>query len=217
MWGRWRDGGDARWGLGPDEQDGTRGVVDDEPAGPAEASRSEVGAVSVAAEDEQVGIFRGGDDLTLDPSGALQLGAGAPQAVGGNPEELPGRSGGKVLQAGAGVALRLAAAEETGEGAVGDARDVMVGDMEQDDVAALGRVDAGGIDARGPGAFDDPGDYGHGNQPPMMCRDTHSAGTARMSAVGTVSSPSRVNSPRFTSVSWSRTMRRHSRVARDPA
>ena len=142
---------------------------------------------------------------------------GRPEALGGGLEELLSGRGGQLLQAGAGVALGAAAAEQARVGAVGGTGDVAAGDVEQDDIGAFGRVGAGGVDAGRPGAFDDPGDHGHGNQPPMACSEAHSASTARIRAAGTVSSPSRVNSPRSTSVSCSRTMRRHSRVARDPA
>src|SRR5690348_15321766 len=80
-WMRWRgwDGGDAGGGLGPDEQDGAGGVVDDEAAGGAEAAGPEVGAVTVASEDEQVGAFGGGHDFPFDAAGALATGARAPQ------------------------------------------------------------------------------------------------------------------------------------------
>ena len=159
----------------------------------------------------------GGDDLPLDPPGSFQPGTGAPEALGGGPEKLLSGRVGQLLQAGAGVALGAAAAEQARVGAVGGTGDVAAGDVEQDDFGAFGRVDAGGVDTGRPGAFDDPGDHGHGNQqPPMACSEAHRASTARIRAAGTVSSPSRVNSPRSTSVSCSRMMRRHNKVARDP-
>jgi hypothetical protein len=49
---------------------------------------------------------------------------------------LSGR-GGQLLQAGAGVALGAAAAEQARVGAVGGAWDVAAGDVEQDDFGAL--------------------------------------------------------------------------------
>ncbi len=61
---RW-DGGEARRGHGLDQQDGAGGVVDDEPAGRAEASGSEVGAAAVAGYDEQIGAF-GGSEPVVD-------------------------------------------------------------------------------------------------------------------------------------------------------
>jgi site-specific recombinase XerD len=91
------------------------------------------------------------------------------------------------------------------------------GDVQQHDVGTLGRAGAGGVDAGGPGALDDPGDDCHGDQPPMRVSDAHSATTARIRAAGTVATPSRVNSPNSALVLCSRTMRRHNRVAREPA
>jgi hypothetical protein len=135
--GRGRDGGYARRGLGPDQQDGAGGVVDDEAGGGTQALGSRVGAVAVAGEDEQVGAFGGGNDLALDPPGSFQLGAGPAQAVGGGLQELAG-GGGQLLQAGAGVTLGVAAAEQAGVGAAGGTRDVAAGDVEQDDGGAFG-------------------------------------------------------------------------------
>src|ERR1039458_4148677 len=215
---RWRggDGGNARRGLGPDQQDRAGGVVDNEAAGGAQAPGSQAGTVAIAGQDEKVGAFGGGDDLPLDPPGPFQPGTGPPEALGGGPQELLSGGGGQLLQAGAGVAVGTAAAEQARVGAVGGPRDVVAGDVQQDDIGVFTRVGTGGVDTGRPGAFDDPGDHGHGNQPPMACSEAHRASTARIRAAGTVSSPSRVNSPRSTSVSCSRTMRRHSRVASDP-
>src|SRR5258706_3865529 len=55
---------------------------------------------------------------------------------------------------------------------------VVAGDVEQDDGGAFGGVGPGGVDTGRPGAFDDPGDHSHGNQPPMACSEAHSARTA---------------------------------------
>ena len=52
---RGRDGRDARRGLGPDQQDRAGGVIDDEPAGRAQAPGPEAGALAVARHHEQVG------------------------------------------------------------------------------------------------------------------------------------------------------------------
>ena len=99
-------------------------MVDDEAAGGTQAPGSQAGAVAVAGEDEQVGAFGGGDDLPLDPPGSFQPGTGAPEALGGGCEELLGGRGGQLLQAGAGVAVGAAAAEQARVGAVGGAGDV---------------------------------------------------------------------------------------------
>lgn len=122
----WWDGCDARRGHGPDQQNGAGGVVDDEPAGRAEASGSKVGAVAVAGYDEQIGAFGGGDDLPFEASRPFHPGARASQAFGGGVEELGGEGSAEVFQAGAGVALGVAAAEQAGVGAVRDAGDVVV-------------------------------------------------------------------------------------------
>ena len=176
-----------------------------------------MGAVAIAGEDDQVGALGGGHDFPFGAAGALHPGTRAPQAFGCDGEELAGGGGGEVFQAGAGVALRVAAAEQPGVGAAGGARDVGAGDVQQHDAFALGYPGAGGVHAGGPGALDDPGDDGHGDQPPMAASEAHSASTPSSRAAGTASRPRRVNSPRSTSVSCSRTIRRHSSVASDPA
>ena len=212
-----RDGGDAGRGLGPDQQDRAGGVVDDEAGGGTQAPGPQVGAVAVAGEDEEICSLGGGNDFPLGPPGSFQPGAGPPEALGGGLLELLGGLGGQGLDAGAGVALGMAAAEQAGVGAVRGSRGVVAGDVQQDDVGVFGGVGTGGIDAGRPGALGDPGDDDHGNQSPMACSEAHSASTARIRAAGTVSNPSRVNSARPAPVSSSRAIRRHSRVAKDPA
>ena len=101
---RGRDVGGRR-GLGPDQQDRAGCVVDDEAGGGTQAPGSQVGAVAVAGEDEEIGAVGGGGDFPLDPPGSFQPGAGQAQALGGGPEELLSGDGGQLLQAGAGVAL----------------------------------------------------------------------------------------------------------------
>jgi hypothetical protein len=55
-------------------------VIEDEPAGRAEALGSQAGAATVAGEDEQVRAV-GGGDLPLEPPAPLQPGARAGQAL----------------------------------------------------------------------------------------------------------------------------------------
>ena|ERR1700722_13891716 len=191
-------------------------MVDDKASGGTQAPGSQAGTVAVPGKDEEVGAFGRGDDLLLNPHGSFHLGTRPPEALGRSPQELLSGSRGQLLHAGAGVEIRPAAAEEARIGAVGGTGDVVAGDVEQDHIGARWRMSTGGVDTGRPGAFDDPGDHGHGVPPPMRCSDVHSASTARTSAAGTVSSPSRVNSPRSMSVSCARMMRRHSRVAKDP-
>ena len=157
------------------------------------------------------------DDFPFGAAGALAAGAGAPQARRCGGEELAGGGGGEVFQPGAGVALGACAAEQPGVGAAGGAGDLGAGDVQQRDAGVVRCPGAGGVHAGGPGALDDPGDDGHGDQPPMAVSEAHSASTASTRAAGTASRPRRVNSARSTSVSCSRMMRRHSRVASDPA
>jgi len=137
-------------------------VVNDEAAGGAEASWPEMGMVAVPGKDEQLGAFGGGDDLTLDSPGPLDLGTGAAQAIGGRRQELAGGGGGQAFQARAGVALGVAASEQSGERAVRGAGDVVVADVEQDDLDARRGVGAGGVNASGPAALGNPDDNGHG-------------------------------------------------------
>ena len=66
---RGRDAGEAGTGLRPDKQNGAGGVIDDEPAGRAEALGSQAGAVTVAGEDEQV---RAVGDLPFEPPAPLR-------------------------------------------------------------------------------------------------------------------------------------------------
>lgn len=122
-------------------------MVHDEPAVGTETPGSEVGAVAVAGQDEQVGAFGGSDNLPLDPPGSLQPGAGTSQLLGGGLEKLLSGFASQVLQADAGVAFAVAAAKQPGVCAVRGTGDVMAGDVEQHDVRALGRMCAGGFHA----------------------------------------------------------------------
>lgn len=157
---RWWDGGEVRHGHRPDQQDGTGGVVDDESAGRAQALGSKVGAVAVAGHDEQIGACGGSDDFPVDASRPFHPAAPASQAFSGGVEELGGEGSAEVFQAGAGITVGVAAAEQTGVGAVRDAGCVGAAYVQQDKVGVGGGVPAGGIDAGRPGTFDNPDNYG---------------------------------------------------------
>jgi len=53
-------------------------MIDDEPAGGAQAFRAKAGAVAVASQDQKGGALGRGDDLALDSPRAFQPGTGAP-------------------------------------------------------------------------------------------------------------------------------------------
>ena len=142
------------WGharrIGPDQQDGAGGVVDDETAGRAEAARAEVGVVAVAGEHEQVGAFSGGDDFPFDAAGALMRVQGRPSrpaASGGAVPRMRSRGG----PAGGQGRVRDMRGRATGVGATGDTGDLGGGDVQQRNVASPARG-AGGVDAGRPGA-----------------------------------------------------------------
>jgi arsenical pump membrane protein len=149
---------------------------------------------------------------------ATDLDAGAQAPPTAEPREVPVFALATVACALAGFVLTSALGVNPAWAAFAGAAVLAVrADVQQHDVGALGRVGADGVDTGGPGALDDPGDDGHSDQPPMKVSEARSATTASIRAAGTAATPSRVNSPSSTSVSWSRTIRRHSRVAREPA
>ena len=192
-------------------------MVDHETRRVAQAPRAQAPAVAVTRADEQVGVLCGVDDLALDAAVAVAAGDLATvQPAGGGGEQVRGGVLGESLHLVAGVAPGPAASEQSGEGPVGGFGDIAAGDVQQRDAGISGGVGAGGVDGGLPGALGDPHEHGHA-QPPIACSIAHSATVAATSVAGTVSRPSRVKSPRSASVSCSRRMRRHSRVASDPA
>src|SRR5580704_3470819 len=215
---RGRNRAGARGFPRPYQQYRARGVVDDEPAGRAEALRAEPGVVAVPGQHEQVGALGRRDDLALHAPTPFHGGARAAQGPRRGPEQFCGRRGAELGQPRAGIAIPpWPAAEQAGVGAVRRGRNVSAGDVQQHDVRIVRRELAGRVDAGGPRALDDPGDHGH-RHPPITFRPAHSATVARTRPAGTVSRPSLVNSARSGS-SWpcSRSTRRHSRVASEPA
>src|SRR5579875_2643923 len=76
-------------------------------------------------------------------------------------QEICGRGCLLLLDLAAGIALRVAAAEQTGIGAVRGARRLRAGDVQQDDLSLGGSMLPGRVHARLPGALHDPGDDGH--------------------------------------------------------
>jgi hypothetical protein len=83
------NGGDARGGFGPDQQDRAGGVIDDEPRGLAEALGSEPGPVAVPGQDEQVFAGRRGHRFPFEVPVALEPVARAAASAGGA-EQLAG-------------------------------------------------------------------------------------------------------------------------------
>jgi hypothetical protein len=64
----WRgNGGDVGRGPGPDQLNRTRGVIDDEPDGLAQAPRAEPRPVAVPGHDEQIRLRRGHYHGMADP------------------------------------------------------------------------------------------------------------------------------------------------------
>jgi hypothetical protein len=60
---------DARWLVWPHQQHGTRGVVDYEASGVAQAVRTETGTVTVAGHNQEVDALGDcGDNFALNPS-----------------------------------------------------------------------------------------------------------------------------------------------------
>jgi len=92
------EGGGGGCGLGPDQQHGAWGVVDDEAAGGAEAARPWVGVVAVAGQDEQVSAVGGGHDFAFGAAAAFAGGAGAAQPRRRGGQQLFGGRGGHALQ-----------------------------------------------------------------------------------------------------------------------
>ncbi len=79
----WRRGYrlDVGWLVRPDQQNRTRGVVDNEARGRTQAVGPQTRAVTVARDYEKIGILGGANDFALDPSLAMdQLGTLAAKA-----------------------------------------------------------------------------------------------------------------------------------------
>lgn len=98
-----------------------------------------MGAVAVAGEDQQAGVFGGGDHLPFNVPGALEPGTRTAQPLGRGPEQVLGGLGSDVLDPAAGVSLRVAAAEQARVGAVRRRGDVLGCDVQQYQVGAGGR------------------------------------------------------------------------------
>src|SRR5206468_3224797 len=94
-WGRviWRRGnaGDAGRGPGPDQQNRTRGVIDDEPGDLAEALRAESAPVAVPGHDEQVRLGRCRHHGPFGPTGDLEPLAILPEPGRGRREQFARR------------------------------------------------------------------------------------------------------------------------------
>jgi len=103
MWRR-GNGGDVGSGLGPDQQNRTRGVIDDEPGGLAQAPGAEPAPVAVPGRDEQIRLSRGcyhgpfGATLNVEPL------ARPPEPARGGREQFARRGRRHLLQPGRRVA-----------------------------------------------------------------------------------------------------------------
>ena len=113
-------------------------MIDDEAADRSQAAGPEVGAVTVAGEDQQVGPYRGGHNFPFDAAGALHAGARALQTLRRSGQQLLGGGGGQVFKAGTRVALGAGAAEQSCVGAVCRPRRFGARDMQQYDLGTLG-------------------------------------------------------------------------------
>ncbi len=80
MW-RQGNGADAGSGPGSDQQNRTRGMIDDEPAGLAQALRAEPGPVAVPGHDEQVRPRRGRHHDPFGATSNIEPIAGPPRLV----------------------------------------------------------------------------------------------------------------------------------------
>jgi len=95
VWVRRRDGRHPRCFVGPDQQDGTGGVVDDEAGRWAKAGRAEARAVAVAGDYQEVGGLGGLDDFAFwAAAGRLEVGLAAELGLGGGEQVVGGLTGG---------------------------------------------------------------------------------------------------------------------------
>src|SRR6266545_370404 len=187
--------------VGPYQQHLAGSVVHHEAGCGAEAARSQPGAVAVAGGHQQVGAGGLLHHLALDPPGAEHPPRRAAEPAGGGLQQLGGGGLGEGGDPPARVAARAAATEQSEVPSTSQISTFMP--------SLLGEGD-------GPTTRAAPGRAPRPDQGPSQRRATQRASVAHSRAAGTVSAPSRRNSPTGGSASRARSARRHSSVASEP-
>jgi CO dehydrogenase maturation factor len=146
-------------GHGPDQQHRTRGMVDDEAGGLAEAFRSEPRHLPVPGDDEEIGAGRGRHHDPFGMTLFLDFLARPGEAVRGGVQQPGRRLLGRLRHPLARVAVVLGTAEQAQVGAVRGLRQLVGNDTQERDVRIRGGGGPGGVDGGLPGAFGYPHEH----------------------------------------------------------
>jgi len=155
---RWWYRLDARCLVRPHQQHGTRGVVDDEASGGAQAVRTETRTITVASHNQELyPLCYCADDLALYPPptmNKLRILPSEPRCRG--LQDLQGLLVCNLLEMSGGSAHPKGPTEQSGGCRFGDLADIGGRDVEERDPRVGGKDPGGGIEAPLPCPLDQP-------------------------------------------------------------
>jgi hypothetical protein len=136
-------------------------VVDHKARRRAEAAWPEPFAIAISRENHEIGVLRGGDDLTFDPPPSRLDRRRATEPLLGFAEQSPGSLLGDRVQLLWDWGWRWVAPQQTTARRAGGGFGLGAGDMQQRDLDVVGQQLLGGVNRGLPGVFDDSDERAH--------------------------------------------------------
>ena len=154
----------ARRLVRPDEHHRARSMVDDESSGMAQAPGSEVRAIAISGDDEDIHTLGNcAHHFLLDaPRRSSRSASGRPQAIRGGREQLGGLIIGDVLVSPVWLSRRKAAPEQSECGRIGGLGHIRWRHMQEGELGVGGKALDGRVDAPLPRALNNPDNDMHG-------------------------------------------------------